>query len=179
MDGTSEAECCDARAACSDICVAGSRLIDGSESVLCAGAECHSESDQSECCADNVCTVPDSVDDCSAIGSAGTAPGDDCTADARCSYNDGDTAATCTLPQATVDACAAITDESTCNDHESCTYDAGECGTTTQASACVAEDANGEGACEALTGCTWDDATSDDVCAVSYTHLTLPTILRV
>ena len=113
---------------------------------------------------DDVCETVTAA--CAAIGSTGTALGDDCNADARCSYNDGDTAATCTLPQATVDACAAITDESTCNDHESCTYDAANvsCGTTTEADACTAEAVNGEAACVGVTGCTWDDGTSDDVC---------------
>ena len=71
--------------------------------------------------------------------------------------------ATCTLPQAAVDACVAIGNAGTnpgddCNADATCTWDGtgSTCGTTTAASACIAEAANGTGACAGVTGCAYD-----------------------
>ena len=120
------------------------------------------------------------TEDCSAIGSRGTRPGDDCNADSRCTYNDGGTAAACTADYAAT--CRAIGSAGTaagddCNDSAVCTYnDQGTADDITDdiceasdAAACAAESANGEVACRGAGACTYDSGTSDDACEPSYT----------
>jgi hypothetical protein len=108
------------------------------------------------------------VDACTAIGIAGTSPGNDCTADARCEYADGGTPPSCVLTQATVDACTAIGDDSpdSCNSEASCTYDieTSACGTTTAESTCTDQATSGETACIGAGDCTYQSNDSDDMC---------------
>ena len=107
---------------------------------------------------------------CAAHGIAGTNPGDTCTADAACTYNNQGTAVTCTLPASVDAACATIGNAGAsagddCNADATCTWDGSSaCAATTAASACIAEAANGQSACTGVAGCAYDDGTSDDVC---------------
>jgi hypothetical protein len=99
----------------------------------------------------------DHTDACAAIGNAGDSHGEDCNADARCSFDDRGTSATCVATHITACADIGIAGSSAgddCNADARCTYnDQGTAGDTADdvceaaASACAAEAANGVSAC--------------------------------
>ena len=76
------------------------------------------------------------------------------------------TFATCVLATDVVSTCAAITDQTECTSHDSCTFDVvgNTCSSTTTASECTDAAPNGATACTNAGDCTYDDGLADDVC---------------
>eukprot|EP01043_Picozoa_sp_COSAG02_P013678 COSAG02_NODE_551_length_20435_cov_27.974380_7_plen_1096_part_01 len=135
-------------------------------------------------------SVADYTDTCAELGIAGTHYGDSCNANARCTYKDQGTFATCVATHTTACADIGIAGSNAgddCTADPRCTYnDQGTAGDTTddvcEAAAvgtCAAEAGNGISACTAaddctyvVGDCTYDDGLSDDACEPTMVNLT-------